>query len=430
MRIEQVAIPLIRAVVSRPKLADQLFKRDKWGNPFGDQANADPYPMLEAMRADGAITYRAMYQQWFVSGYDEARAILSSDAMGTSAQVDTLLDVRPFSQMSEQAKTFFSLWLLLVDPPDHSRLRRLVSRAFTPARVRDLQPDIEQLADRLIDDMADQASPDVIKGLCEPLPVAVIAQMMGLPEERWSWARETTEIGVQLLNPFASFDPDEISATVADMHEVWGRLADERLTHPQNDLVSALVAAEDGGSKLSRDELIAMIGFIMGAGHETTTNLLAMSILHLARNPKQRELVRSTPTLWPNAIEELVRYDTSVRVSPRSALREVDIDGVTIPAGSNVLVQISAANRDPRRYDHPNELLLDRKDPSPLSFGHGIHHCLGASLARMELGSALPRFIDAFGDYTIDEASIKWKQSPTLRGPSALRVDRSSASGT
>ncbi|MGI9612415.1 MAG: cytochrome P450 [Acidimicrobiales bacterium] len=423
MRIEQIAIPAIRGVVGRPWLARLLFDRDKWGNPFSPEAAADPYPVYELMRADGPVTYRSLYQQWFVTGYDEAERALSSDAFITSAQVDVMLDVRPYSRLSPQAKEFFALWLLLVDPPDHTRLRRLVSRAFTPKRVRDLSSKIEARTDELIDELGASSEPiDVVQGLCAPLPVAVIAEMLGLPRDRWDWSRRTTRELVQLLNPFTTFDPVALNATIAEIHEYWGWLADQRRADPRDDLMTAMVEAEEDGDRLSRSELIALVAFIMGAGHETTSNLLGLSIIHLARNPAQRELIRRRPELWPNAIEELIRYDSSVKISPRATVREVELGGRTIPAGSNVLVQLGAANRDPMKYDRPDELQLDREDPNPLSFGHGIHHCLGAALARLELRTGLEKFIEAFGDYEIDQATLEWTDSATLRGPSRLVI--------
>ncbi len=425
MRVEQIAIPAIRGVVSRPWLAKRLFSRDRWGNPFSDDVSADPFPVFELMRADGPVAYRALYQQWFVTGYEEAVSALSSDAFVTSDQIDVLLEVRPYSQLSPQAKEFFRLWLLFIDAPDHTRLRRLVSRAFTPKRVRDLSSKIEDRTDELIAGLAASDGPmEVVEGLCAPLPVAVIAEMLGLPRERWDWSRRTTRDLVQLLDPFTSFDPVALNATIADIHDYWGGLADQRLADPQDDLMTAMVEAEDDGDRLSRDELVALVAFIMGAGHETTTNLLGLSIIHLARNPAQRDLIRNKPELWPNAVEELIRYDSSVKISPRAAIRDVDLGGTTIPAGANVLVQLSAANRDPRKYDRPNELMLDREDPDPLSFGHGIHHCLGAALARLELRTGLEKFIEAFGDYEVDEDSIEWSGSATLRGPRRLVVRR------
>ncbi len=429
MRVEQVLMPAVRELVSRPKLADVLFRFDGWGNPFDPINAVDPFPTWERMRADGAVVHRKLYQQWFVMGYEEARFVLSSDAFITSNQIDVLLDVRPYNKLTTQGQEFMRLWLLLVDPPAHTRLRRLVSRAFTPRRIAELEPKIAKLTDELLEEMGDEPTVEVMSAFCDRLPVAVIAELLGLPRERWDWSQRTTDSMVQLLSPFDRFDIAPINEVIADVHGYWGSLADERLADPQDDLLTALVQAEDEGDRLTRQELVAVIAFLMGAGHETTTNLLGNSIVHMARNPEQRTLVRDNPDLWPNAVEEFIRYDTSVKIAPRATIRDVEVGDQTIPAGQNILVQISAANRDERRFERPNELLLDRTDPSPISFGHGLHHCLGASLARLELRIGLSKFVERFGDYTVVDDDIDWKWSSTLRGPSHLEVTRGAISG-
>ena len=385
MRIEQFIFPVVRQVLQRPKLADALFRRDRWGNPFSAESLADPFPIFDLMRSENPVVHRKLWQQWFITGYEEAQFVLSSDAFITSTQVDVLLQVRPYSKMTTQAKEFFALWMLLVDPPVHTRLRRLVNRAFTPKRIAELEPRIEARVDALIADMLRQDAPDVAATLARKLPVAVIAELLGLPEELWEWSRLSTIEMVKLLAPMEGFDADEVSTAIADIHETWGALADERLANPQDDLLTALVQAEHEGDRLTRQELVAVIAFLMAAGHETTTNMIGNAVLALAQNPAQRTLIRERPELWPNAIEELLRFDSALKISPRATARDIEVGGQVIPAGQNVLVQLSAANRDPRRFDQPNELLLDRKDPSPISFGHGPHHCLGAALARMEL---------------------------------------------
>ena len=423
MRIERLIFPAIRAVGSKPWLANLVFARDPWGSPLDPEVLADPYPNLEQMRADGAVVHRRLYQQWFVFGYDEARQVLSSDDVVSSAQIEILLEVSPYRKLSDRSKHFFTDLLLFRDPPDHTRLRRLVNRAFTPARVRDLEERTTGLVGELLDRgtaASDGEAFDLVPVLAAPLPVNVIGTLLGLPRDRWEWSRRTTAEIVKLLDPFRGFDPRVMDATIDDIFDYYGSLADERRADPQPDLITALVEAEDDGDRLTHDELIAMIALLAGAGHETTTNLLGLATLALARHPEQRKLVRDNPSLWPNAVDELLRYDSSVRTDPRHTVRDLQVGEVTIPAGSNVLVQFGAANRDPRRYDRPAELVLDRPDPNPLSFGHGIHHCLGAALARMELRVGLQAIVDRFGDYTIDPDSIRWKQSATIRGPEQL----------
>jgi cytochrome P450 len=428
MRADQVIVPAIRELVSRPRLADVLFRFDRWGNPFDPINAVDPFPAWKHQKqTDGPVVHRKLYQQWFIYGYEEARFVLSSDAFITSNQMETLLGIRPYTKLTTQAQEFMKLWLLLVDPPVHTRLRRLVNKAFTPRRVAELEPRVAALVDELLDQLDEQTvkgrpTVEIMSAFCDRLPVAVIAEMLGLPRERWEWSQRTTDSMVQLLSPFDKFDIQPINDVIADVHYYWGQLADERLADPQDDLMTALVQAEDDGDRLTRQELVAVIAFLMGAGHETTTNLLGNSIVHLARNPEQRALVQADPGLWPNAVEELIRFDSSVKIAPRATVRDVEVGGTTIPAGQNVLVQVSAANRDERRFDRPDDLLLDRDDPSPISFGHGMHHCLGAALARMELRLGLSKFVERFGDYTIDEQTLDWKWSSTLRGPSHLDV--------
>lgn len=424
MRVEQVMYPAMRQVVKRPRLAEFLLGRDKWGNPFSAEAYAEPHEVIELMRADGPVQYRGMYQQWFVFGYDEAREVLTSHAMTNTAQVGVLLEVRPYSKLTPRAKQFLMTFLNVTDPPKHTRLRGLVSRVFTPARVRALEPRVQPIVEELLAAVDGKRSFDAMAAYATPLPVSVIATLLGIPRERWDWTRRTTGHVVQMLDPFVWFDPDAMNETIDEIFDYYGELGDERLANPTDDLISAMVSVEADGERLTRDELVTMIFFLMGAGHETTTRLLGLSLRWLARYPEQRELVRSNPGLWPNAVEELLRFDTSVRNVGRGTTREVRIGDQTIPADANVIVNLGAANRDPRRFDRPNELLLDREDPAPLSFAHGPHYCVGAALARMELRVALRTFVEAMGDYTVDDSTIDWNESLVLRGPKRLDVTR------
>ncbi len=425
MRVEQLVFPIMRQIEKRPRLADALFRFDPWGNPFDPAHDEDPWPLIERMRADGHVVHKKAYQQWFVLGYDEVRQLLVSDSLVTSDQMETLLCVRPYTKLSEESRAFMRLWLNFVDPPAHGRLRRLVNRAFTPKRVAGLRLRIETLVAEQLEVALTESEPDMVEHLSGVLPPMVIGAMLGLPEEKLGWAASSTDELVQLISPFLGFDADSMNANIAEIHRVWGELADERRRSPRNDLLTGLVEAEDDGDRLSRQELIAVIAFLMAAGHETTTNLIGLGMVHLARNPDQRRMVRDRPELWPNAVEELLRYDTPVTFVPRATRADVDVGGATIPAGSNVILDLGAANRDPRRFDRADELVLDRDDPAPLSFGHGIHHCLGANLARLETRLALSAFVDAFGDYEITD--VEWLRSAGFRGPKKLviRPDRS-----
>lgn len=422
MRVEQVVIPLVRQVANRPWLSRQMNRFDRWGDPLSVEASKDPYPMFDRMRADGPVAYSKLYQQWFVTGYAEARALLSSSDVGVADQIDLLHSVRPYSKLSPRSRRFMATWLLFIDPPDHGRLRRLVSKAFTPRRIRDMEPAVVDLVEQVLDDLPSTGGFEVMERFCARIPVAVIAHLLGLPEDRWEWSRRTTAEFVKLTNPFENFDPVAMDRTVDDIFDYYGSLADERRADPRDDLITALALAEDNGDRLSSLEVITMIAFLLGAGHETTTHLLGLSLYHLANNPDQRDRVVGNPDLWPNAVEELIRFDSSAKVTPRATLADVEIGGVTVPAGANVLVELLAANRDPRRFDRPNQLRLDRDDPSPLSFGHGIHHCLGHALARMELRVGLQRFLDRYPGYTVVESEVEWRRSVSFRGMHRMTI--------
>lgn len=427
MRIESITVPILRQLLLRPRLSEAIFRFDSWGNPFSVEATADPYALLPTLREEGPVVYKRTYQQWFISGYEECRTLLSSSDAISSPQVDVLLDVRPYTKLSPKARSFFRHFLVGVDPPDHARLRGLVNRAFTPRQVARLDERMDEIIDELIADL-DPIKPDLVDGFNAPLPIYVIAELLGVPPERRAWIRTAATEITKLLDPFRGFDPEVMNRTLDDFHDYVVALAHERRADPQDDLITGLALAEDEGDRLSEDELVSVFGLIMVAGHDTTTGLLGNGMLALARFPEQRSWIRDNPDQWPNAVEELIRFDTSVKSDPRTAKHDIRLGEHTIPAGANVIAMLAMANRDQRRFDEPDVLRLDRVDPSPISFGHGIHYCIGANLARMEIRKGLQRLLKTFGDYTIDSSDVEWKQSITLRGPSKLRIHAGSNS--
>ncbi len=424
---QRVIVPVLRQVISRPRLAELLLGRDRWGNPLGDHRFSDPFPLMERIRADGVVVNRPSYQSWFVVGYDEIQTIVGHRHVSARRLIDEMMEVRPYSRLDARTQAFFRNWMLVDDEPDHGRLRRLVSRAFTPKRVADLEPLVSESAERLLVPLARRDRVDIATEFNARLPVNVILGMLGIPLEREQWLTDlAADIGL-FFNPFDIWDPERLDRAVAELDAYIGDLADERRQNPQGDLLSALARAEDdesadGERRLSRDELVANVGLLAFAGFDTTASALGNSMLALYRNPDQRQLVMDDPQLWPNAVEELLRYDGPTALNQRLLTADMDVGGETIPAGSAVMLMMQAGNRDPRRYDQPGRLLLDRPDPSPLSFGHGIHYCLGAHLARLELRVALRVFLDHFGAYEVDESSITWRRSLAIRGPLTLAL--------
>ena len=418
-----MALSVVRGLVKRPRLANTVFRFEKWGNILGPDRFVDPYPIYERMRAAGPVSFSPLLQQWAVVGYEEARQVLSSSSFGVAPQIDLLLEARPYSRMADTTKALLRNALLFTDPPLHTRLRSVVNRAFTPRRMQRLEARVAELVDRLLADIADDPVPDLVPTLTEPLPIQVIAELIGVPEDRWPWVTATSATLRRVLDTFVVVDPAEIDETCEQIATYYGALADQRRAEPRDDLITTLAAAEAEGN-IARAELVSLLTILLLAGHETTTGAIGNAAVVLA--------ARSRPTgarsPEPRAVAERRGRAAAVRHRDphRSAraLEDVTIAGKTIRKGQNLTVMLGAANRDPRRFDGPDQLRLDRENPAPLSFGLGIHHCVGAALARMELRVTLPAIVDAFGDYTIDPNDVAWKTSLAFRSPTRLPVRR------
>jgi cytochrome P450 len=420
--VDKVVIPLVRGIGQRPRLSHALFRFARY-NPFDPQRYRWPYPVYDQMSGGEPVVYSNVFKDWSVFGYDEVLDVLRSSDVSTAGVVTRLRNISPYTRLSEEAIGNFSRWMLFVDPPDHSRLRGAVSRTFTPKRVAEHEPRVRAIANELLTSLAHAESPDVVKGFASPFPVFVIADILGVPRDRFEWLHRTSSEIAGLLELMRPFDPTSMNRRFDELHDEFTQLIEHRRESPRDDLITALV--NDPASELNNNDMIALITALMFAGHETTTNLLGNSIVALAANVDQRALLREKPDLVDNAVEELLRYDTPAQVAVRTTTAPVQAGATTIPTGANVGLMIGAANRDRRRWPDADQLRIDRPDPRPISFGNGIHHCLGAALARLEMRVALPALLDAFGDYSIDDTAITWKQSTTLRGPTHLRITTS-----
>jgi hypothetical protein len=313
--------------------------------------------------------------------------------------------------------------MLFMDAPDHTRLRGLVTRAFTPRVVEGLRPRITELVDQLLDDAAEAGELDVIAGFGRPLPVAVIAEMLGVPGEDQDRFRSWSEALAHTVDP--AMTPDTAArAAVAGLEfmEYFHELSEERRQRPREDLLSALVAEEDAGDRLSTDELVANCILLLIAGHETTTNLIGNGTLALLRNPDELARFRAEPDLAKSAVEEILRYDSPVHLTGRGVREDVEIGGVTVPAGDRVTILLAAANRDPAAFDRPDRFDLSRTDNRHLAFSSGPHFCLGAALARLEGQIALSSLVTRFPDLALADEQLEWNPTTTLRGLQRLPV--------
>jgi cytochrome P450 len=395
-------------------------------DPFAPGFTDDPYPQYAVMRAQAPV-YEHPFGFWLLSGYDEVSWLLRA---GLSVQDDNVASDSLLRQMRDQmyggdeSPRATAVSMLDRDPPDHTRLRRLVSKAFTPRAIQALRPRITELVDGMLDVMAGQAQVDLVDALAFPLPFSVIAEMLGTPPADHERIRQLTGTVVRSLEPVA--DPEVAAAIMAADDELI-RIAVEMIAwkraNPADDLLTALIHAEDDGDVLNDDELVAQTLLLYIAGHETTVNLIAGGTLALLRHPGQLALLGSDPALVGNAVEELLRYDSPVQASRRITLEPVTVGGVTIPAGAFVMASLGSANRD-ERFWGPDaaELNLCRENARQhVSFGAGPHHCLGASLARLEACIAFERLAARFPGLALD-GDVVWNGRINLRGPAHLPV--------
>ena len=320
------------------------------------------------------------------------------------------------------------------DPPAHTRLRALVSRAFTPKIVADLASTVQLTANGLIDAVGARGEMDVIADFAYPLPVTIIAEMLGVPHADMqsfrTWSKRLTELqSVRLTQAAGPITPAllaPLDETVQWFVDYLEGLVEERRKSSRRDLLSALVVAEEAGDQLSADDLMAMVVLLLVAGHETTMNLIGNGLLALLRNPAERARLEGDPSLAENAVEELLRFDSPVQITIRVASVDVELESTTIPAGAEVIVMLGAANRDPERYAAPDKLDLRRKDVLPISFGGGIHYCLGAPLARLEGRIALPTLLCRLPGLSlrddVNPDELAWNPNIALRGLQSLPV--------
>src|SRR5580700_5326365 len=393
-------------------------------DPFAPGFTDDPYPQYAALRA-AAPVYQHPLGFWLLTCYDEVswllRASLSVEDGNIAAS--PLLELRE-QMYGEQAARPRGLSMLDRDPPDHTRLRRLVSKAFTPRAVQALEPRITGLVDDMLDAAERKGRVDLVDALAFPLPFAVIAEMLGTPPADHERIRQLTGTVVRSLEPVA--DPEVAAAIMAaddELTQIAAEMIAWKRANPAGDLLTALIHAEDDGDVLNDDELVAQTLLLYIAGHETTVNLIAGGALALLRHPAQLARLRANPALVGNAVEEMLRYDSPVQASRRITLEPVTVGGITIPAGAFVMASLGSANRDERFWGAAaDELRLDRDNARQhVSFGAGHHHCLGASLARLEAAIAFERIAARFPALQLD-GDVVWNGRINLRGPAHLPV--------
>jgi cytochrome P450 len=388
-------------------------------DPLSPEFIRDPYPHYERLRRNDPlhITPHGMY---LASRHAEVSLVLRDRRFGKDFVERSKRRYGP-KIMEEPIFRSMSHWMLQQDPPDHTRLRGLVVKAFTARRVEDMRPRIQQVVDQTIERVAERGHMDLIEDFAFRLPVTIICDMLGIPEEHREVFYTGSRDGGRILDP-VPLTPAEIAQgnagnLMAQMY--FQQLFELRRRSPGDDLTTQLVQAEEDGSKLSNEELTANIILLFGAGHETTVNLIGNGLLALHCNPDQLALLKANPALITNAIEEFLRYDSSVQLTGRVALEDIDaLCDKKIPKGETVLCLLGSANRDPAVYpDRPDRLDITRPNVRPLSFGGGIHFCLGAQLARIEAEIAISTLLRRLPELRLDDAdNPEWRPTFVLRG--------------
>jgi cytochrome P450 len=386
---------------------------------------ADPYPAYAELREQAPVVLDERTDHWLVSRYEDVNASLRDRRFGRTYHHLATDEEMGRPSAPEWHAPFWHLvrsGILDMEPPDHTRVRRLVSKAFTPRMAEALRPHVQRLMDENVDVVAGAGEIDLIPSIAEPLPVAVIAQLLGIPDE-----------DRHLLRPWSAdicrmyeLAPTEEDAHIAihacvEFSEYLRQLSRARRADPREDLISGLAQVVDEGERLTEDELIGTCVLLLNAGHEATVNVTGNGWWSLFRHPDQLRRLRDDPSLVPRAIEELMRFDTPLQMFERWVLEDVEIRGVEVPKGAELGLLFGSANHDPAVFERPDELDLGREPNPHLAFGAGVHFCLGAPLARIELETSFATLLRRFPLMELVEEPA-WKPNYIIRGLEALRV--------
>jgi cytochrome P450 len=381
---------------------------------LSDAVRRDPYPLYERLRAASPVLHDERTDAWMLLDYDGVKRALT--------------DHEAFSSSPATAGRTAPDWFIFADPPRHTRMRALLGRAFTPRTVAEMEPRIRWLSRALLDRSIHRGEMDLAEDFAIPLPTLVIAEMLGIPVADRPRFRQWSDTILNLSYTLPGGDgaeraSREYRAVTGEMHDYVARLVDDRRHVPASDLLTRLVEARVEGESLTTAEILGFVQLLLVAGQETTTNLLNNAVLCFIQHPDQLARVRAMPELLPSSIEEVLRYRSPVQWMFRFTRRDVEVGGQVIPAGRMVLPVIGSANHDPRHFDQPGRFDVAR-DPNPhVAFGHGIHFCVGAPLARLEARIALADLLERLGDIELD-GDEPWqpRQALHVHGPARLPI--------
>jgi cytochrome P450 len=392
----------------------------------------NPYPVYDELRVNDPIHWSPENGYWIITRYADIVSQVQNDRL-SSNRIAAHASRMP-RETKEHFRPFFTAvgsWMLMIDPPDHTRLRGLVNKAFTPGVLEGMRSLVQELVDEMLASVAGQGRMDIMTDFANPLPATVIAELLGVPgADQQQFKAWSDDIAMGLGGIDSARTKEELFALYDFAQKSFLSLASyfrarvaELRAKPSGNLLSALIQAEERGDRLTEDELFANCVLLMIAGHETTTNLIGNGILALLRHPEQKEKLRRDPVIIVSAVEELLRYDSPIQKMGRIALADLQIDGKQIARGDLVCLSFAAGNRDPEQFAAPAQLDVLRKPNRHLAFGQGLHYCVGAALARLEAQIAINTILKRLPKLSLETEDLEWNRNLTLRGLKSLPVN-------
>ncbi len=425
MKLRQAIYGGIAAARAVTRMAHERIESGQVWNPASAANIRDPYPMYARFRERAPVHRSRLIDGWVLFRYADVLEALRDPRFSADER-----NSKNFALHRQQLVAAGALdaddpleqSMLRMDAPDHTRLRGLVNKGFIPRAVERVRARMETLVKELLDAAHGRDVVDLIELIAYPLPVIVISELIGVPGEDRARFKHWSDDVVRSMG-FSSLEDVRRSRVASkELRGYFEGIAAERRREPREDLISALLSAEERGDKLSQSEVFSTLTLLLVAGNETTTNLIANGMYALLRNRDQLELLRGDPDLIPTAVEELLRYDSPVQATSRIALEDMEIGGRQVRSGQEVILTLASANRDPEQFEAPDRLDVTRKDNRHLSFGHGAHFCLGSPLARLEAQLAFRALLERYPNMTLATDTLEWRKNFILRGPTSLPV--------
>lgn len=395
---------------------------------FNDETLQDPYPTYTRLLEEGPLHYvdvGSKWPVWSVLGHAECSAV-AKDPRCSAKRAQQLLLPLPLSRQAEfsELARMFGLWLIFMDPPEHTRLRKLLNKGFSPVAIEALRPQVEKLVDHMLKPLKPGMEVDLLSEFAYPMPVSVISEMMGVPEAlHGTFADWSRAIALFRGSPNRTVEHARAAQdAMLNLTEYFRKTVEERKRNGGNDLISLLIGIEEEGEVLTEEELYAQCIALLFAGHETTRNLIGNGIYTLLQNPEQAAALRENPGMIRSAVEELLRFESPVQFTARVLKEDIEVCGQNIPKKWTILCMLGAANRDPKRFKEPNKLDLQRLNNQHLAFSAGPHACIGGQLARLEGQIAILNLVQRFPGMKLTGPRPEWASTFGLRGLKYLRV--------